>query len=145
MVKSAGSLPVEGDVGPPSSLVSQTAQHPTESRSQAFVRGAKQDLNLMDAARYSDETLKRTGVFHKAVEPSVNIVVNITSMFRIGLGTIYRYIHDVELKGVNDKDLRGLSGVLTARIGRFRKECRVSPGRLLLAASRYCSNREVPC
>ena len=52
-------------------------------------------------------------------EPSVNVVVNVTSMFRIGLGVSYRYIHDVELKGVNDKDLRGLSGVLTARVGRF--------------------------
>jgi hypothetical protein len=53
------------------------------------------------------------------VEPSVSIMLNVTSMFRIGLGLSYRYVQDVELKGIEDEELRGPSGILTAKIGRF--------------------------
>lgn len=53
------------------------------------------------------------------VEPSVNIILNVTPMLRMGLGLSYRYVHDVELKGVKNEDLMGLSGVLTVKIGRL--------------------------
>ena len=53
------------------------------------------------------------------VEPSVNIMLNVTPMLRIGLGMSYRYVQDVELKGVRDEDLMGLSAVLTLKIGRL--------------------------
>ncbi len=68
-----------------------------------------------DGDRYSDLD---PDVFF-IIEPSVNIMMNITPMFRIGLGLSYRYVKDVEIKGVDDDDLKGLNGVLTAKIGRL--------------------------
>jgi hypothetical protein len=53
------------------------------------------------------------------LEPSVNIMLNVTPMLRIGLGATYRYVEDVEIKGVKDEDLMGPSGILNVKIGRF--------------------------
>jgi hypothetical protein len=53
------------------------------------------------------------------VEPSVHAMLNVTPMLRIGLGASYRYAYDVEIRGVENEDLSGWSGVLTVKIGRF--------------------------
>jgi hypothetical protein len=53
------------------------------------------------------------------VEPSVNLMLNVAPMLRIGLGVSYRYTHDVELRNLDNADLSGVSGLLTVKIGRF--------------------------
>jgi hypothetical protein len=76
------------------------------------------DCAACDDAGDNSDTDLDTDVFF-VVEPSVNVMLNITPMFRIGLGVSYRYVQDVELKGVEDEDLKGFSGTLIAKIGRF--------------------------
>lgn len=53
------------------------------------------------------------------LEPTVSAVLNMTSAFRIGAGLSYRYARKVDLIGLNDKDLSGLSLNLSFRVGRF--------------------------
>jgi len=53
------------------------------------------------------------------LEPELTVVVNISSMVRAALGFRYRYVYDVELRGVDNSDLTGASGTLTIKIGRF--------------------------
>jgi hypothetical protein len=52
-------------------------------------------------------------------EPTVNIMVNMHPLLRMGFGVGYRYVYGVELKGVADKDLRSPSAVVTFKFGRF--------------------------
>ncbi len=53
------------------------------------------------------------------LEPELDVVVNISTMVRLALGFSYRYVYDVELRGVKNDDLRGAAGRLTVKIGRF--------------------------
>jgi hypothetical protein len=55
----------------------------------------------------------------RVAEPGVNLEVNVTEFFRVGLGANYRYIEGVDLKGISDSDLRGLSANLTLKFGKF--------------------------
>jgi hypothetical protein len=52
-------------------------------------------------------------------EPTVNAVLNVTSSFRIGAGLSYRYTRRVNLIGLDNKDLSGLTINLSFRVGRF--------------------------
>jgi hypothetical protein len=82
-------------------------------------------VGLVDYKEYDctvceeDEDTDLDGDIFFVIEPSVHVMLNVTPMLRIGLGVSYRYAYDVELKGVENADLSGLSGVLTAKIGRF--------------------------
>jgi hypothetical protein len=54
------------------------------------------------------------------VEPSANLIVNLASFWRIGIGTSYRYVTGVDDFGdITDADLSGLSAVLTLKFGKF--------------------------
>ena len=52
-------------------------------------------------------------------EPSFNVDMNITSFFRIGIGAGYRFISGVELVGLTNEDLAGLSGNIIFKFGSF--------------------------
>lgn len=52
-------------------------------------------------------------------EPGVNLMLNVTSFFRIGLGASYRIVSDIDYKFLSNKDIDGLSGVLTFKFGSF--------------------------
>lgn len=52
-------------------------------------------------------------------EPEVNLMLNVTEHFRIGLGASYRYVTGVNLEGIEDSDLSGFCGNLTLKFGRF--------------------------
>lgn len=53
------------------------------------------------------------------IEPGLNLMLNVTTFFRIGFGASYRIIADVDLDDLNNADLSGLSAVLTFKFGEF--------------------------
>ena len=52
-------------------------------------------------------------------EQGLNLVWNMKTYMRIGLGGSYRFIRGVELAGLSNSDLRGPSAVLSVKFGRF--------------------------
>ncbi len=53
------------------------------------------------------------------VEPGVYAEVNIARWFRIGAGASYRYANGVELNGLTNSDISGVSANLTFKFGKF--------------------------
>jgi hypothetical protein len=52
-------------------------------------------------------------------EPSLDVEVNVTKNFRIGLGGSYRFAHGVEFDELMNDDISGPSGALTFKCGVF--------------------------
>lgn len=52
-------------------------------------------------------------------EPGVNAELNVTTFFRIGVGITYRFVSGVDLAGVNDNELSGVTGTTTFKFGGF--------------------------
>jgi len=52
-------------------------------------------------------------------EPGFSFIVNVANNFRIDLGASYRYINGVDLVGINEENLRGISANLTLKFGEF--------------------------
>lgn len=52
-------------------------------------------------------------------EPTLQMLLNVTQHFRIGIGGSYRFVNDVELPGLRDGDIGGASGVVTLKFGGF--------------------------
>jgi hypothetical protein len=52
-------------------------------------------------------------------EPGVNVVLNVTTFFRMGAGVSYRFVSGTDVTAFSDADLSGPSGVLTFNFGRF--------------------------
>ena len=52
-------------------------------------------------------------------EPGANLMLNVTEFFRIGLGFSYRFINGVDLEGLSDSGLDGVSTNLTLKFGKF--------------------------
>jgi hypothetical protein len=52
-------------------------------------------------------------------EPCLDVEVNVTKHFRIGLGGSYRFVHGVEFDGLTNNDVSGPSGSLTFKCGVF--------------------------
>ena len=68
--------------------------------------------------RGDDTVLVEDGIF--VLEPGVDVVLTITSFFRIGLGTSYRSISDIDrLEGLESSNLSGPSANLTFKFGKF--------------------------
>ena len=65
----------------------------------------------------SEFTIENSAFF--IIEPGLQLEFNITKYFRIGAGTTYRHVAGAELVNVSDGDLRGFSGLLSFRFGRF--------------------------
>ena len=53
------------------------------------------------------------------LEPSLEAVLNVTDFFRISAGGSYRYISGVEMEGITDTDLSGLTAKITLKFGEF--------------------------
>lgn len=53
------------------------------------------------------------------LEPTANIIVNVTHFFRIGTGIGYRFVNGVHLAGTSDRQLSDISGSLTLKFGKF--------------------------
>jgi hypothetical protein len=52
-------------------------------------------------------------------EPEVNIMLNVTEYFRIGLGSSYRYVKGSNIQGFSDRDLSSYAVNLTFKVGVF--------------------------
>lgn len=66
---------------------------------------------------YEDDTYDGDTFF--IVEPGVDMIVNMTSFFRIGLGIHYRLISEVDYPGILNEDLDGPSVSVTFKFGHF--------------------------
>lgn len=53
------------------------------------------------------------------VEPGIEVEINVTRFFKIGLGASYRLIRESDLNTVSDSDLSGFSGGLSLKFGKF--------------------------
>lgn len=53
------------------------------------------------------------------IEPSALLELNISKVFRIGLGGGYRFVRALELENINDEDMSNFSGVLSFKFGGF--------------------------
>jgi hypothetical protein len=53
------------------------------------------------------------------LEPGANVMVNVTSFFRIGVGGTYRFITGVDSDWIEDADLRGASAQIVFKFGSF--------------------------
>ncbi len=53
------------------------------------------------------------------IEPSVNLILNVTKWFRMGFGLSYRHVTGVEQTTIDDNYLSGPSGVLSFKFGSF--------------------------
>jgi hypothetical protein len=54
-----------------------------------------------------------------ALEPGVNLDLNVTHFFRIGGGVSYRYLRGVDLDAIGDADVSGVAGQVTFKFGSF--------------------------
>jgi hypothetical protein len=52
-------------------------------------------------------------------EPGTNLMFNITKFLRAGIGASYRFVSDVEQRGLHNSDLDGFSATLTLKFGKF--------------------------
>jgi hypothetical protein len=52
-------------------------------------------------------------------EPTANVILNVTTFFRIGLGAGYRFVVGSDTRGATDGKLRGPTGTLTLMFGKF--------------------------
>lgn len=52
-------------------------------------------------------------------EPSATLDLKLTRFVRIGFGAAYRFVGDVEVEGVEESNLRGVTGLIRIRAGRF--------------------------
>jgi len=54
-----------------------------------------------------------------AVEPGLNVMINITETFNFGLGVSYRFIQNVDIEGIENSDLSGVTGNVFFRFTQF--------------------------
>jgi len=54
-----------------------------------------------------------------ALEPEVNIFINVTRFFRVGLGASYRYVKGINSDEISDRDFRGVTGSVILAFGWF--------------------------
>ena len=52
-------------------------------------------------------------------EPGINMILNVTSFFRLGVGGSYRFVSGVEIAPLENSDLSGPSAVVTLKFGKF--------------------------
>ncbi len=67
---------------------------------------------------YGFGTFGETTAFF-VVEPGLEVEVNITRFFKIGIGASYRLVRESDLSTVSNDDLSGFSGGLSLKFGKF--------------------------
>ncbi len=77
------------------------------------------DRNLFRTGRIGDfnSYIENTAFF--VVEPGVEVEVNITRFFKIGMGASYRFVRGADLVNASNEDLSGFSGGLSLKFGKF--------------------------
>lgn len=54
-----------------------------------------------------------------AIEPGINVMINVTETFMMGLGAHYRVIQNVDVQDLEDGDLSGFAGSIFLRFTEF--------------------------
>ncbi len=54
-----------------------------------------------------------------AIQPGINVNLNVTTWMRISAGGFYRFAQNVNLEGTSDQDLSGFSALFGIRFGHF--------------------------
>ena len=70
-------------------------------------------------SRDEDFQLDWNGDVFFIVEPGINLELNIRDGMRLNFGYSYRFVSDLKMEGVENKDLRDVAAVLTLRLGKF--------------------------
>jgi hypothetical protein len=52
-------------------------------------------------------------------EPGVDLMLNVSKIFRVGVGVSYRYVNGIDIRGLSDSDMSGLSATFTLKFGKF--------------------------
>ena len=86
----------------------RTSREVTHFSLQALIGGG----NVEDRARQSDS------IFFVA-EAGVNLILKVTTFFRLGVGASYRFTNGVNLENLSDLDASGPSATLTFKLGKF--------------------------
>lgn len=96
------------------------------NQSYRLVHFSAQALIGSGTIRYDDSDLdeevpglNRTRDSYFALQPGVNVNLNITSWFRLYGGVAYRLASSVNLDGTSNSDLSGISGYVGLRFGGF--------------------------
>lgn len=71
-----------------------------------------------DFGQYSNEYDEASAFF--VVEPGVEIEINFTNFFRMGIGGSYRYVKYSDLDNITDAQLSNYSGHISLKFGKFR-------------------------
>lgn len=53
------------------------------------------------------------------VEPGLEVEINVTRFFKIGVGASYRFVRESDLTLVSNDDLSGFSGGFSLKFGKF--------------------------
>jgi hypothetical protein len=53
------------------------------------------------------------------IEPGFNLEFNIREGWRLNFGYTYRFVSDLQMEGLSNKDLRDVAANLTLRLGKF--------------------------
>ncbi|MTI39177.1 hypothetical protein [Fulvivirga lutimaris] len=70
-----------------------------------------------DNGRYINE-FDESSAF-AVIEPGIEIELNVTKFFKIGMGASYRYVTNSSLVNMSDDDLSGYSGSFSLKFGNF--------------------------
>ena len=65
----------------------------------------------------SNNRLESDNLF--VVEPSLDVDLNITNWFRLGMGVSYRLVTGLDSDIVSNSDLSGVGGLLILKFGKF--------------------------
>ncbi len=70
-----------------------------------------------DFDRNNDEFDESSAFF--VIEPGIELEMNVTKFFRLGMGVSYRYVAESELVNITDSELTNYSGHISLKFGNF--------------------------
>ncbi|UCB52820.1 MAG: hypothetical protein JSV10_01645 [Candidatus Zixiibacteriota bacterium] len=76
------------------------------------------NVEYIDVQRHFDYDYDATDAFFVA-EPGANVILNVTTFFRLAVGASYRFVSGVEKEGLRNSDFDGPSANLTLKFGKF--------------------------
>jgi hypothetical protein len=76
------------------------------------------NVEYIDVQRPFDYDYDATDAFFIA-EPGANVILNVTTFFRLAVGASYRFVSGVEKEGLRNSDFDGPSANLTLKFGKF--------------------------
>jgi len=85
---------------------------------QSTVHFSVATLAAMGSVAYDYSNVRDNDTYW-VIEPSVNVYLNMTQYLKVGLGAGYRYVSDVDLRGLTGENLSGIVGTLSINFGTY--------------------------